>query len=708
MRSLRWIRTMPMIALLVAALAAFVGGGCGDDRDDNQKPPANTGGTGGDAGGGGGGAGGDGGTPVTPCEDHDDCQAWERCDEKEKICVPKCTRDRECGLNTGLRCDTETGLCVPGEPCDQSFNCGTHRDFDYCKTARCYCQPDESMQNGDPPRNGVCWRLSSICSECESDEECEGGSSGVCVPYNYNGETRNVCLRKPSGAGSCPPGLVRGQGDAEGLCVPQYGDCGRFKPCESDDDCDQLNPVCDLARQVCIPGCTFNFISNRTVGCPPERVCHMTEASINQDFLGDCSSGHLWGVGRCGTECESDEHCAVYGKGFVCEQYGNEHRCVPPEAARKDDFGNRIGCMSDDECALGDPSRPERGFCDFATFTCMDTCRLGPDWRNGCNEPFPDCGETHKCVPNPAEPDNAVHGICEKKTCVDVGGAEIGCRLGEFCAGEFHTDPFTGERSETEYVQAPQGVNDGECFPMDEAKWCVECNAPGDCVDMTDLTYKRHLDKPESERPPYYPGVCISFQGGNFCAPGCVTRQDCPAGWACTPVGFTPCGSGLTPGLVECTGDGDCPNDTKCVEAIVKGKKFSHDRLASVKLCACDPSKAGQCGAGMVCNAGIGTMAEGGTVQQHYCMEASACGPNGSCEFLGRTEPSDPNNSNSNHLPIYECANDGGVMPGVTVECPEGTFRGPDRAHRHECVQSNVCWPKLRSDGTCGVFVPED
>src|SRR5690606_21993082 len=198
MRSLRWHRTMPLTGRRVAALAAFGGGGSGDDPDDDRRPPANTGGTGGDAGGGGGGAGGDGGTPVTPCEDHDDCQAWERCDEKEKICVPKCTRDRECGLNTGLRCDTETGLCVPGEPCDQSFNCGTHRDFDYCKTARCYCQPDESMQNGDPPRNGVCWRLSSICSECESDEECEGGSSGVCVPYNYNDETRNVCLRKPS------------------------------------------------------------------------------------------------------------------------------------------------------------------------------------------------------------------------------------------------------------------------------------------------------------------------------------------------------------------------------------------------------------------------------------------------------------------------------------------------------------------------------
>src|SRR5690606_32789336 len=124
---------------------------------------------------------------------------------------------------------------------------------------------------------------------------------------------------------------------------------------------------------------------------------------------------------------------------------------------RKDDHGNRIGCMSDVECAFDDPTQPDLGYCDLETFTCVEGCRRGPDWRDGCSEPFLDCKETHKCVMNPATLDPAL-GICEEKDCHDLGGADAACQLGEFCGNEPHRDPLTGAPSHTEFVPPPPGV----------------------------------------------------------------------------------------------------------------------------------------------------------------------------------------------------------------------------------------------------------
>lgn len=710
MRSMHWIRTMPALAFLIAALAASAGGGCGGGNDDPDKPNVpGTGGTGGIGDGGSGGAGGVGGSGggivERPCETNDDCESHERCDEQTKLCVEKCSRDRDCGLNTGLRCDRENGgICVPGEPCDTASNCGGSRDHDYCKGrhVNCYCQEDQTMQN-EEGSFGVCWRVASVCDECDTAEECGGSRDYDCRPFNYGGETRNVCLRK-SGGGACGPGTVPGTGEYLGLCLPQFGDCKEFKPCTSNDDCDQRRPICDLSTQICREACTFNYVTNRSQGCGPQQVCHATAAGTDPNVIGDCAAGFIWGQGECASPCVEDSECARFGEGFVCEKYGSENRCVPAAAARRlepdDPNSPKIGCMSDVECALNDPRVPELGYCDLSTFTCVtDGCRYIDDWRVNCSRPFEDCDANHKCVADPLN-DHPEKGICVEKDCIDKGGADAGCTLGEFCANEPYRDMFTGELIE-EFVQPPLGVPEGECYPMNEGEWCQTCETDEDCADMAGLTGSD------------YPPVCLQVsQDLKLCAPGCDYTQECPGRWSCQAAGRIACSSRFDKGVITCSSDDDCEGSSKCVAPVVRGSEWSAPsgmlpHYQNMKLCACDPNDANPCGGGRTCNAGIGTAPEGGEVQGHYCQEVDVCGSNGSCEFFGETMLTNPDDPNSK-APLFLCANDGGVLPGVDVDCPPGTFPGGNRGDRFICISSQVCVPALNRDGACGLEISDD
>lgn len=696
----RWLRTMPMVAVVVAALAAAAGGGCGDDPD--PRPPSdNTGGTGGSGDGGtGGGEGGTGGTGGTggaqPCEVDDDCQEFERCEDG--TCVPKCRRDRDCGLNKGLRCDETTGRCVEGMPCDIDANCGEG----YCnwRLRDCYCQEDQSMQQGDPPRHGVCWRKAKLCDLCELDTEC--GEDSRCVPYNYAGETMNVCLRKYTG--SCPQGTIAYQGDDPdliGLCVPQYEDCADFRPCSTDDDCDQLNPVCDKRRGICVPGCYFDFQDNKSQGCPPAKVCHMTADSVNPQLIGSCELGRRWGYGKCGNPCESDDECKAYGDGFVCAVYGSERRCVPAAAARREDTHGVRGCMSDEECEIGGQDTVYVGYCDLTKFECVEEgCRLGLDWRTGCNEPFEDCISTYKCAVDPDTGD-PVTGICVEKDCIDLGGAlRGGCLDGWFCNGERFVDPFTGEELDRQ-VQAPagSGTQYGECFRMDASQWCISCGSSADCADMN-VTGSDN------------PSVCVDVtgMGDTWCAPGCDYVQDCPAGWICDNIGEARCfNDPAQPAFKTCTDDGDCMSGP-CVNPLTFGIRYQPqpNDAYPFKVCACDPSAADPCGSPeLVCNAGIATVVDG-EVQEHYCTKKNTlCGPGGSCEFFGDVLVDEF----GRRTPTFSCANDGGVLPGVSASCPAGFQPGGDPQRLHKCWLSRVCVPRLVREGdnlTCGPVEPSN
>jgi hypothetical protein len=683
-----------MLAVLIAALAASAGG-CGDDNDPN-KNTGGTGGAGADGGTGGvggeGGVGGTGGIPDVPCEEDDDCAAFERCDQEEKICVPRCTRDSECGRNTGLRCDMENGgICIPGQPCDGNQNCGRNPEFGYCASTPCACIPDQTMQGMDPPRNGVCWRTSSVCDECADDIEC--GNGAVCVPYTHSGETRNVCLRGPGGSGVCGAGTlpadVPENDPLHGLCVPQFGDCGNFRPCRDDSDCDQMNPVCDRKRQICIPGCNFDYELKRSQGCPPERVCHATKEGTDYKLLDDCATAHLYGVGRCAPPCESDDECKENGENWTCKTYGQESRCVPID--RTDDNA----CLSDYECA--NTGRGEiKGFCDARTRTCNDTgCRIGRDPFQGCTKDYEDCTSQYKCVMDPETEDRFV-GMCVEKDCIDKGGAQTGCGFAEFCANEQYRDMFTGERLSDKRTEVPPGVKSGECFPMDAGAWCLDgCAGHQECAGMTVTSY------------PDLPHLCVQVsQDATACAPACKYSQDCPSSWRCEGVGKLLCNEdNPIDSFKFCEEDVDCGGGGKCVVPKVEGANFRFpSSMEPWKVCTCDPTQANSCGGGeFACNAGIATAkVEDGKVIEHYCSKPGSCGAKGSCEFMGTFALEAPMNPASPTHPLFYCGNDAGVVD-VQASCPPSHVKGQNRGDQFYCVVSQVCLPWLNEDGVCGV-----
>lgn len=328
MNSARWMRMLPLVALLVAAMSAFAPG-CGSDDGPNDS----TGGSGG-AGGGAGGSGGSGGGEPATCTGNEDCEPTEECNGG--ICTPKqtceadadcpgdricvdglcekpCRVDSECGFVHPHYCDTNEasptfGRCIEGESCNITANCGRDESFDYCDDGDCICV---HVENPAPNREGVCRRRTPTCSPCTSNEDC--GNNAVvfddpadCIEFNYDGEEVPVCL--PRRRGACPGGTIMPSAEQiaenpalDGHCIPATNNCADFQPCGSDEDCEDnpAAPVCDLVRRICIPGCRFDYDKGETTDCAPGNVCHAKGTWLNPALLADCATAHYFGQGKC-------------------------------------------------------------------------------------------------------------------------------------------------------------------------------------------------------------------------------------------------------------------------------------------------------------------------------------------------------------------------------------------------------------------------
>lgn len=670
MNAYRRFGLLPGLALLVAVLVSFAPG-CSSSKD----------GPGGGAGG-SGGEGGTGGVPPTPCTTNEECPSTDRCDVDLGFCVPKCTADNQCPRDTGTYCDLDSGVCIPGEPCEGDFTCGSDRKFGYCKeTGDCVCVPDASIEAGPTSANGVCWRVAETCAPCNDSIECGnsanfGNKKADCKRFTLGAEETGVCL--PQNKGACPPGMVpmdtNGHPGLEGYCMPQGGDCAKMTVCQSDNDCKEPNlPVCDPVRQICIPGCSFDFREGESVGCAPGRVCHATVAGTNPDLLNDCATAPMFGVGTCDASCTEDDQCAKYDPSFVCkaDREGGPKRCRPE------------GCIDDSECADG--QGVFYGYCDVRNNQCVyDGCRAGLDPRRGCGSTklYEDCVVTHKCL----EGDEIGLGTCVEKTCIDNGGANLGCLLGNFCAGEVYLDPIDGSPVGGKVVKTPQGAEAGECYPMDEAAWCnFGCEAHADC------------NSPQNPvKSAGNPSICADFGAGNTCAWGCEFEQDCPGGWSCNSQGLEfPCG-----GLQICKTDAECGAGNRCVDPQVNGGKAFFNDIEPFKVCEC--SATDSCGGGFTCGAGVGTIERNPTepnfekVQARYCGNSTDCGKGGSCEWFGLTARI----SETETVPLFQCAATPPSMAG-TVTCPAGTRRGRAIGDMYSCVVSSVCKPQYENiEGT--------
>jgi len=673
MKSSRHVGMLPFLALILIGLMSFAPG-CSSDKKSGPK----------------GGTGGTGGTeiPLIPCETSEECPSTDRCDLVAKVCVPKCTADNQCPRDTGTYCDLESGECVPGEPCEGDFTCGTDRKFKYCEdTGDCVCAPDKSIEEDpDRPGNGVCWRVAKSCEPCSESFECGnsavfGNDKAECKVFPVGNKEVGVCLPNTR-SGRCPPGMVQMDTDLHpelaGLCMPQGGDCGNMVVCTQDADClNPATPVCDPMRQICIPGCTFDYADGTSVGCAPGRVCHATPAGTDPALLNDCVTAPSYGVGTCDVACTEDSHCAKFDPSFICvaDVDDGPKRCRPQSKTNP----GTAGCLDDRECGYG-AQGDFLGYCDVNTNDCVyDSCRAGPDPRRGCGSSrlYEDCVATHKCE----EGDEIGFGTCVEKNCIENGGADIGCLLGNFCAGEQYRDMLTGQLVE-QVVESPEGTPIGECFPMDLPTWCeASCQSNADCVGKGPVTI------------PGSPGLCRDYGIGPTCVHGCEYNAQCPAGWSCSSQGLEV----QCHGYQTCTTDAQCGAGNRCVDPFVRGDKAHFpDGLAPFKVCEC--SGTDSCNDGFSCGAGVATASLDVTspafekVTARYCSNNTECGSGGSCEWWGTAGL----DANANLVPVFTCAASTPTMVGGRpATCPEdkGSRQGRTAVDLYNCVISQICQP---------------
>lgn len=624
--------------------------------------------------------------PIKTCTTSAQCDPGERCDEETSRCVPGCGADNQCKAQPGTRCDLPSGKCVAAETCRTDAHCGRDAAHDYCKDETCFCVPDESVAGGESEMTGICWRPAQTCEPCEKSVECGEGPAflnkeGACKVFYVDGAEANVCLPKVSRA--CPAGTITADEsiwpDLKGMCVPQSGDCSSLEPCREDTDCrSEEMPVCDPVRQICIPGCTFDIVTKRTVGCSPGRVCHADPRGYDAGLLDRCETAHKYGVGSCGPTCRDDDDC---DDPYVCLDDGGGKRCRPK------------GCVHDLECTT--QGGAFAGYCDVAAGECVfDACRLGTDPRLGCEseKSFDDCAPAYKCE---GDPRDGV-GDCVEMNCLEQGGARTACNRGNFCAGEPFRDPVTRQPVDDRFVEIPDGEEAGICYPMDLPTWCTaECEKADDCAG-----YDAPTNYPNS---PHY---CGTFGlPGKQCFWGCEYQEDCPVDWTCSSKDFeVQCGFYDDGGIQLCRDDSDCGGGSTCTVALYQGEPIlDSEGEPRAKVCTCTDSLA--CSPGYTCNAGIGTArtvpGEPGfeEVQARYCSDSSRCGSGGSCEWLGEEGIIPDSGFPPLASPISRCMVAPPSMVGVEATCPDRTNDGirvrPGRTFldQYQCVITSICQP---------------
>ncbi|MFW5878759.1 MAG: hypothetical protein ACOCVR_02980, partial [Myxococcota bacterium] len=330
------------------------------------------------------------------------------------------------------------------------------------------------------------------------DEECGPHSHfedpAECVDYDGG----KVCLVVASARG-CPSGyLVDGD-----HCAPAGGSCEEIFACTSDEDCPEDKPICHRATGTCRAGCTYDFTTGESVGCPPDQVCH-------QD-------------GKCRAPCEGDDTCQEIDPDYVCydEPFG-AMRC-------------RIdGCLHDIECPVPQEGA-YLGFCDLNVNTCYDDrCQRYDVNGNLHEDPNRHCRDGYACREN---------GVCEQMGCTERSAPSIACGYHQFCCGFCRNMMDNPDRDECdptpcpETFETPDGAVEG-CFMADKDKWCASCGEDADCASLEN---PKADDRDEN--------VCFEER----CLLTCESNFDCAVMWQCSPL------------LVGCETHDDCGPSGQCV-----------------------------------------------------------------------------------------------------------------------------------------------
>lgn len=400
----------------------------------------------------------------------------------------KCTKDEMCAATE--YCVVATGECVEARACannDACWNFDLSVD-DYCAFGACFCD--------DKRGEGRCRPRFKPCAACTRDLEC--GDDGFvytdyvakCVEF----QGTKVCLpQRPV----CPPGYRAG---ADNNCEPGSGSCGDASVCTKDEDCDARGekPVCDKTRGFCIGSCLFDFTTGQS-NCPTDQRCH-----VDPRLLVDGNPN--FGGGKCGPQCEG-EGAFTCPAGTACVPDGDPRFAIPqPKRCRP----APPKCVRDQDCPA-DVEGHSRGFCDQAALTCKGGCRREADCESG-----------YACLQN----------VCQKKTCIEGGGAIFACTNTQFCCGE-ESSP-----------ECAAGVPRGDCYEAPKPPWCQTCTEAG-----------KQSDPPGDMARPGKSTCFEIAEGKKFVLHRCEKGKGvmCPGGRNCERIG------------TGCDEDGQCGPGGKCI-----------------------------------------------------------------------------------------------------------------------------------------------
>lgn len=410
-----------------------------------------------------------------------------------------CSTDLSC--EPGEYCDRASGDCRPAKACQTNDDCDWQEDpsvSDYCVDGACFCDTDWN--------DGSCRPRLARCEPCTRDVEC-GDDPFVHTDYvagcvEFDGE--KVCLpKKPKcGGGGYVPDT------ASAFCRPVGGSCSGLQPCTVDADCDPMSerPVCNQLNGTCEAACEFDYATGHS-NCGPDQVCHVDARLLS-------GTNPNFGAGKCGRHCDLPTNPFICAPGTKCVEDGDPmfifdlpNRCRPELPS----------CVRDADC----PEVPEdfsTGWCDRGTLTCKGGCQVDSH-----------CSTAFRCV----------DGACVERTCIERGGANLACDIGQFCCGEENS------------VSCPTGQAAGKCYDAPSPPWCGTCDGNNKQSAITPAGVAR----PQSS-------VCLPTKN-----PRDENAPAQPMQWhACDPLGGQMC-----PRAHECMGylqfcdtDADCGGVAKC------------------------------------------------------------------------------------------------------------------------------------------------
>jgi eight-cysteine-cluster-containing protein len=461
----------------------------------------------------------------------DGSTGYESCGASSVACVLVTLPEPDCVVCAYVNGAVLFSSCVSAEPA-----CSTHEDCDaqpgigYCFDGQCVYEPG-CIDSFDCP----------VGFRCQTD----AWGQGVCIPGNDGCQSDYEC---PAGmvcrveCWDCAAGDAKCAAACQGVCVPAEGPtCDNIK-CAPGEHCEMQWVECFVAPCVPVPVCVPDVVQ-----CYSDADCYRYDGAA-----GYCQNG----VCIYDNGCRGDMDCPA---GYKCEFYdyagsdtNGDGMIMPPsygQCVPMSPCWSNAECPAGYECAFykadetGNADRMpiyEGGVCVPVQVNCQSDAECPTGYHCEYYYPVPGTdgagGSSGSGAQMPAPPP---YGVCvqDQLTCTSDYECPTGMVCDMICPP---CDPAMGMPCAQECW--------GTCVPAP-----VECYSDYDCKDASGML-----------------GRCIN----NVCwyDAGCISDQDCPAGFKCEY--YTGTGAGGSAGAPfvaagQCVPNGGgcepaCPPDMVC------------------------------------------------------------------------------------------------------------------------------------------------